>query len=329
MNKQPHGTRKMLPCPRCGELPGDCTCKSKAVKATTVKALVTEEALARVGLTEGFRFCFETDCDIVYFNPETGDRYLRQDVRVRVGQKETRPPRLVCYCFNHTVEDIEADVAQTGTSDIPDEITKQCRAGLDRCEVTNPQGSCCLGNVRKALTEAQAKFGEVPTGTGGNASSCCCESPKTAGGDKGRAANSRAGLVATGGSVGVALLPTLTCPACWPGYAAILSSFGIGFIPSNRILLPLTVIFLTFYLGVLAWDARKCRRVGPLILGVVASVVLISGRFVIASDAVLYAGIGLLMTASAWNVWSAKKRMRLAARCPACETGDETQTTTS
>jgi len=155
MNKRhPHGTQKMLPCPRCGELPGDCTCKSKAVKAMTVKSLVTEEALARVGQTEGFRFCFETDCDIVYFNPATGDRYLRDDVRVRVGQKETSPPRPVCYCFNYTVEDIEADVAQTGTSGIPDEITKQCRAGLDRCEVTNPQGSCCLGNVRKALKEA-------------------------------------------------------------------------------------------------------------------------------------------------------------------------------
>jgi len=64
MNKKhPKGTSKMLPCPRCGELPGECTCKSKAVKAATVKALVTEEALAGVGLTEGFRFCFETDCD--------------------------------------------------------------------------------------------------------------------------------------------------------------------------------------------------------------------------------------------------------------------------
>jgi len=128
-------------------------------------------------------------------------------------------------------------------------------------------------------------------------------------------------------AVGAALFPTLTCPACWPGYAAILSSLGIGFLPSNRVLLPLTFLFLTFYLGMLAWDAQKCRRVGPLILGVVASVVLICGRFVIASDAALYAGIGLLMTASAWNVWSGKQRMLRWVRCPACEVASETQPT--
>jgi len=136
-------------------------------------------------------------------------------------------------------------------------------------------------------------------------------------------------ILASFPGVGAALFPTMTCPVCWPGYGAILSSLGIGFIPSNRVLLPLTVLFLAFYLGMLAWDARKCRRVGPLVLGMAASTVLIGGRFIIASDAALYAGIGFLMAASVWNVWSAKKRMILRTRCPACEVASETQPTTS
>ena len=134
-----------------------CDAKGRAVKPVTVEALVSESARRRVGRRDGFRFCPEPACDVAYFHPGSGERFTRAEVKVRIGQKETTPPRTVCYCFHHTVEEIEADVTQTGASGIPDEITEKCRQGLDRCEETNPQGACCLGNVRHALKEAQAK----------------------------------------------------------------------------------------------------------------------------------------------------------------------------
>lgn len=137
-------------CPSCGK-------KGRAVKPITVESLVTEKARARVGHADGFRFCAEPSCDVAYFRPETGDRIVRSEVKIRIGQKETAPPRPICYCFNHTVEEIEAEVAKTGTSRIPDEITEKCRQGLDRCEETNPQGACCLGAVRQVLLAAQAQ----------------------------------------------------------------------------------------------------------------------------------------------------------------------------
>jgi hypothetical protein len=31
-------------------------------------------------------------------------------------------------------------------------------------------------------------------------------------------------------AVGVAMLPNLTCPACWPAYAGLLSTIGLGFL---------------------------------------------------------------------------------------------------
>jgi len=134
-----------------------CRGNGRIVKPVTIEALVTESARCRVGRSDGFRFCPEPACDVAYFHQETGERFTRADVKVRIGQKATTPPRTVCYCFDHTVEEIEAEVARTGTSSIPDEITEKCRQGLDRCEETNPQGACCLGNVRRALKEAQAK----------------------------------------------------------------------------------------------------------------------------------------------------------------------------
>lgn len=137
-------------CPSCGS-------KGRGVKPVTVESLVSEAARARAGRTDGFRCCAEPSCEVAYFHPETGDRFLRSDVAVRIGQKETTPSRPVCYCFNHSAAEIEADVARTGTSHIPDQITEKCRQGLDRCEETNPQGACCLGNVRHTLKEARAK----------------------------------------------------------------------------------------------------------------------------------------------------------------------------
>jgi hypothetical protein len=31
---------------------------------------------------------------------------------------------------------------------------EKCRQGLDRCEAANPQGACCLGNVREVVSAA-------------------------------------------------------------------------------------------------------------------------------------------------------------------------------
>jgi len=45
-------------------------------------------------------------------------------------------------------------------------------------------------------------------------------------------------------SIGVSILPKLACPACWPAYAGLLTSIGLGFLISVVYLLPLTAAFL-------------------------------------------------------------------------------------
>lgn len=75
-----------LVCPSCGT-------KGKPVKPVTVESLVVEAARSRVGRADGFRFCSEPSCDVAYFHPESGARIARHEVRVRIGQKETDPPR--------------------------------------------------------------------------------------------------------------------------------------------------------------------------------------------------------------------------------------------
>ncbi len=126
-------------CPLCGN-------KGKSVKRITIESLLTDEAKAGLVDMDGFRFCPTPTCQISYFHPEIGKRFLCRDVRVRIGQKQTQAPRPTCYCFNHTIEEIEEDVAKTGTSGIPEAITEKCRKGLARCEQTSPNFSHRLLN---------------------------------------------------------------------------------------------------------------------------------------------------------------------------------------
>lgn len=147
-------TNKSLPssltaCPECGAT-------GRKVGLMTLEALLSESAWGRLGIAENYRFCKTETCDVAYFGDRT---FQRADVRVPIFQKSTEPSRLVCYCFGHKVNEIEDEVWRTGASAVPDAIGQKCKDGLDHCEEANPQGSCCLGNVRQVLKRAQAALG--------------------------------------------------------------------------------------------------------------------------------------------------------------------------
>ncbi len=71
-------------------------------------------------------------------------------------------------------------------------------------------------------------------------------------------------------SVGVSILPKLACPACWPAYAGLLSSVGLGFLISTVYLLPLSSCSAGLQSeqasGIRSFrgraGCRKCRPVG-------------------------------------------------------------------
>jgi hypothetical protein len=112
-------------------------------------------------------------------------------------------------------------------------------------------------------------------------------------------------LAATAPAIGFALLPKLTCPACWPAYAGLVSALGLGFVDYTPYLFPLTAVFLAVTLGALGYRANRRRGYGPLWVGVAASLIVIASKFVFDSDLALYSGIGFLVGASLWNSWPA------------------------
>ncbi len=117
-------------------------------------------------------------------------------------------------------------------------------------------------------------------------------------------------------SVGFSMLPKLACPLCWPAYAGLLSSVGLGFLISAVYLLPLTAAFLFLAVAALAFRANKRRGYGPFVLGVLAGSAVLLGKFAWESKVTMYSALGLLVVASLWNAWP----LHEAAACPECQT---------
>lgn len=135
-------------CPECGEL-------GKTVQRITLGALLKPARRPEIRKEKEFCFCKNASCDVVYFIPQRV-LFQKDDLSVPVGLKEPQNPKApVCYCFGWTPEKIHAEIQATGQSTVMDKIKAQIKAANCYCEVTNPQGSCCLGNVSRAVQEIE------------------------------------------------------------------------------------------------------------------------------------------------------------------------------
>lgn len=154
-------------CPSCGQ-------KGRPVKTVTLRSLVRAEIQVRI--TDGkYRYCPSPQCDVVYYAEDGSNRFEKSELSVRVGIKETDAPRPVCYCFDHTIEEIEGQVERTGKCTVLDDIKARMQDGC-WCETKNPQGSCCLGAVNEQVKAAQAKFGVASAdGSQDQFEDCCAD----------------------------------------------------------------------------------------------------------------------------------------------------------
>jgi hypothetical protein len=118
--------------------------------------------------------------------------------------------------------------------------------------------------------------------------------------------------------IGVSILPKLACPACWPAYAGLLTSIGLGFLISAAYLLPLTAAFLVLAVGALGFRANKRHGYGPFSLGLVAASGVLLGKFLWESNLTMYSALGVLVISSAWNSWPRQNMLTEAPGCPEC-----------
>lgn len=136
-------------CPGCGR-------RGRTVGLDTVQSQVAI-SLRELAQTS-YQFCATPDCAVVYYVSDVASLALervrgaitRDQLRERVFQKEPAPDVLVCYCFGYTLGEIQqGDEAERAA--ILADIVAGTRQGQCACTLRNPQGGCCLGNVRRLM----------------------------------------------------------------------------------------------------------------------------------------------------------------------------------
>lgn len=133
-------------CPSCGNT-------GKPVNLLTVKALLALP-LTEIHATE-YRFCKTPDCPTVYYSVDGKQQFGEESLREKVHQKHPGNGKMfVCYCFKHTPESIKSEFLAARKSAVVESIMAGIKAGLCACEIRNPEGSCCLGNVRAVVKQA-------------------------------------------------------------------------------------------------------------------------------------------------------------------------------
>ena len=138
---QPKGK---VSCPKCQLL-------AKGVLSKTVEHLLTEEAKSTFSCFEGFHFCKTPTCEVVYFRDE--QIITQKEMSVLVGHKVCQGATPATNCFEWTREKIKTEIDATGDSTALGDIKEKMESVGCSCEVLNPSGGCCLGDVGKVIKE--------------------------------------------------------------------------------------------------------------------------------------------------------------------------------
>ena len=144
---------QMALCPTCQQV-------GKRVDALTLKALLAVP-LTSLRPVE-YRFCRTPTCPTVYYSVDGVQCVGEADLRERVYQKHPADEEVfACYCFRYKVGDVRAAVARGQAQPIIAAINAGIQAGQCACDIRNPQGSCCLGNLHAMIQASKAEMGGV------------------------------------------------------------------------------------------------------------------------------------------------------------------------
>jgi len=134
-------------CLECGE-------KGITIEGQTIKSMLAVSL--RELMDADYLFCRTETCPVIYFSSDGAQTFTYSQIRERVYQKEPNSEDVnVCYCFGHTVGEI-SNSSPENQDMIVNDITSGIRTGQCACDLRNPQGSCCLGNVRGIIKLTQS-----------------------------------------------------------------------------------------------------------------------------------------------------------------------------
>ncbi|MDZ7291543.1 MAG: (2Fe-2S)-binding protein [candidate division KSB1 bacterium] len=141
------------PTPARAECPVSGTL-SRKIQRRTLEHLLKPEKRGFLQDVQ-YYYCKEPTCNVVYFSNENVPLFTTEDLAVKVFVKDQGDDVPVCYCFNWTRGRLKQQIKETGHSTAALEIAREIKAGHCACDVKNPKGECCLGDVNAFVKAAK------------------------------------------------------------------------------------------------------------------------------------------------------------------------------
>lgn len=129
---------------------------SRKVQKRTLEHLLKPEKLGEVRSVQ-YYYCTDAACNVVYFSNDDTPSFTVNDVKVKVYTKDKDDDVNVCYCFDWTRGRIKEQIGTMEKSTAAVEIAREVKAGRCECDVKNPKGECCLGDVNAYVKSSRTQ----------------------------------------------------------------------------------------------------------------------------------------------------------------------------
>lgn len=133
-------------CPECGKA-------GNAVKNVTVRHLILNELVEQVG-EKDYYLCMNEECEVTYYNNETGAKFNLRQIKVPIWFKKDADPKYACYCSKVTEEQVINAVLKDGATNMKEVLKITGAMSNSQCQKNNPLGKCCHPIIQDAIDKA-------------------------------------------------------------------------------------------------------------------------------------------------------------------------------
>lgn len=132
-----------------------CNNDGVSVQNVTLESHLKDESMANLNKDLFYKFCKNEGCEVVYFSEDFNKVFKKNNLKTKVTLKDSGLDVNVCYCFGYTRKSVLDEIKSTSESTVLDEVKKKMKDPGCFCEKSNPQGGCCLANVKDWVITAK------------------------------------------------------------------------------------------------------------------------------------------------------------------------------
>ena len=123
-------------CPACEK-------SGQQVPNSVFKANLKQETIGKINLEVKNYICLSPSCAVAYYNENNKGTIDKSKLNRELWFKDDIERKIICYCNNIDVEQIEKAVNDYGLMTWEHVVLKYRSRAIEKCETLNPTGYCC------------------------------------------------------------------------------------------------------------------------------------------------------------------------------------------